>query len=104
MICPFVNYDDGNDYDDTYFIINEFNNRHLSAPRGYKLENVRKVELQEGMGNSDDEEDRRMLHVPLRKNRPKRTNNFRNKMENWENAEVVYIFFFLFIFSSFQYI
>ncbi|KAK3754507.1 hypothetical protein QZH41_019349 [Actinostola sp. cb2023] len=59
------------------------------APKGYKLETLRKIELEEGMGDSDEEEDRRMLHVPLRKNRPKRTNNYRNKMENWENVESV---------------
>jgi len=72
--------------------INENIFHSFLAPRGYKLESLRKVELEEGMGDSDDEEDRRMLHVPLRKNRPKRTNNFRNKMENWENAEVSFLF------------
>ncbi|XP_020895303.1 uncharacterized protein LOC110234276 [Exaiptasia diaphana] len=63
--------------------------RVRKAPKGYKLETLRKLELEEGMGNFDDEEDRRMLHVPLKKNKNKRTNNFRNKMENWENAESV---------------
>ncbi|XP_032233773.1 acidic leucine-rich nuclear phosphoprotein 32 family member A [Nematostella vectensis] len=58
------------------------------APKGYKLEAVRKLELEEGMENSD-EEDHRQLHVPLRRRKAKRTNHFRNKMENWENAESV---------------
>lgn len=59
----------------------------MLAPKGFKAEAMRKIQLEEEMGDSDDEDDRRLLHVPVR-NRPKRTHNYRNKMENWENAEV----------------
>ncbi|XP_031560426.1 uncharacterized protein LOC116296536 isoform X2 [Actinia tenebrosa] len=66
--------------------------RVRKAPKGYKAETMRKIQLEEEMGDSDDEDDRRLLHVPVR-NRPKRTHNYRNKMENWENAESVNLSF-----------
>ena len=40
----------------------------------------------EELGDSDNEEFR--IAVPLKKSKPKRIRNYKNKMENWENAEV----------------
>ena len=37
-------------------------------------------------GDSDDDEFR--VSLPLKKKKPKRVRNYKNKMENWENAEV----------------
>ena len=37
-------------------------------------------------GDSDDDEFR--VSLPLKKRKPKRVRNYKNKMENWENAEV----------------
>ena len=36
--------------------------------------------------DSDDEEFR--VALPLKRNKPKRVRNYKNKMENWENVEV----------------
>lgn len=47
-----------------------------------KLDEEEKLEY----GDSDDEEFR--VSLPLKKNKPKRVRNYKNKMENWENAEV----------------
>ena len=57
-------------------------------PRGFKVENLRKLDEQEKLkfGDSDDEEHKSL--IPLKKTKPKRIHNYKNKMENWENAEV----------------
>lgn len=57
-------------------------------PRGFKVENLRKLDDQEKLeyGDSDDEDFR--VALPLKKNKPKKVRNYKNKMENWENAEV----------------
>lgn len=59
------------------------------TPRGFKVENIRKVDEQERaeLGDSDDEEFR--VALPLKKNKQKKVRNYKNKMENWENAESV---------------
>ena len=63
---------------------------HFSLdPRGFKVENIRKLDEEEKLefGDSDDEEFR--VALPLKKNKPKKVRNYKNKMENWENAEVL---------------
>ena len=59
------------------------------APKGFKVENLRKLDEEEKLeyGDSDDEDGR--IHLPLKKSKPKRVRNYKNKMENWENAEVI---------------
>lgn len=60
------------------------------APKGFKKDTVKKV-LDEEQQYDSDEEDFRPI-VPIRKpKKPKFSirNNFRNKVENWENAESV---------------
>lgn len=59
------------------------------TPREFKVENIRKVDEQERaeLGDSDDEEVR--VALLLKKNKQKKVRNYKNKMENWENAESV---------------
>ena len=63
-----------------------------SAPRGYKLENLRKLEELERQELADSEEDDRRPVLPLKKSKAKVSHSYRNKMENWENAEVLNMF------------
>lgn len=59
------------------------------APRGFKKETIKKIFEEECLDESDDEDFRPVISV--RKSRkPKFSirNNYKSKMENWENAEV----------------
>jgi len=59
------------------------------APKGFKKDTIRKI-IDEEAEESDDDDFRPV--IPRRKSRKPRfsiRNNFRNKMENWENAESV---------------
>lgn len=58
-------------------------------PRGFKVENIRQLDEEEKLeyGDSDDEEFK--VALPLKKSKPKKVRNYKNKMENWENAEAV---------------
>lgn len=58
------------------------------APKGFKKDTIKKIVDEEMQDESDDEDFRPV--IPMRKSRKPRfsiRNNFRNKMENWENAE-----------------
>jgi len=60
------------------------------APKGFKKDTVKKLVDEEQQDDSDEEDFRPI--VPIRKSKkPKFSirNNFRNKVENWENAESV---------------
>lgn len=62
---------------------------HLSLdPRGFKLQNIRKLDEEEQLEYGDSDDDEFRVSLPLKKNKPKRVRNYKNKMENWENAEV----------------
>lgn len=67
----------------------EFIFHFVSDPRGFKVENIRQLDEEEKLeyGDSDDEEFK--VALPLKKSKPKRVRNYKNKMENWENAEVL---------------
>lgn len=56
-------------------------------PRGFKLENMRKLDEEEKLEYGDSDDDEFRISLPLKKNKPKRVRNYKNKMENWENAE-----------------
>ena len=60
----------------------------LVDPKGFKVENLRKLDEQEKLEYGDSDEEDGRIHLPLKKNKPKRVRNYKNKMENWENAEV----------------
>lgn len=57
------------------------------TPRGFKVENIRKLDEQEKAEYGDSDDDEFRVALPLKKNKPKRVRNYKNKMENWENAE-----------------
>lgn len=57
-------------------------------PRGFKLENIRKLDEEEKLEYGDSDDDEFRVSLPLKKRKPKRVRNYKNKMENWENAEV----------------
>ena len=52
------------------------------------MENIRKLDEQEKAEYGDSDDDEFRVALPLKKNKPKRVRNYKNKMENWENAEV----------------
>ena len=49
---------------------------------------MRKLDEEEKLEYGDSDDDEFRLSLPLKKNKPKRVRNYKNKMENWENAEV----------------
>ena len=65
-----------------------FSFQFLVDPKGFKVENLRKLDEQEKLEYGDSDEEDGRIHLPLKKNKPKRVRNYKNKMENWENAEV----------------
>lgn len=65
-----------------------FSFHFLVDPKGFKVENLRKLDEQEKLEYGDSDEEDGRIHLPLKKNKPKRVRNYKNKMENWENAEV----------------
>lgn len=49
---------------------------------------MRKLDEEEKLEYGDSDDDEFRISLPLKKNKPKRVRNYKNKMENWENAEV----------------
>lgn len=58
-------------------------------PRGFKVEHIRKLDEEERLEYGDSDDDEFRVALPLKRNKPKRVRNYKNKMENWENAEAV---------------